>query len=85
LIVEALERLRSHSCIIDGDFNLNAARAPPHWQGAPIRHLDVETRVKPLPDQTAEQVARRLVREMHGTDPRGGFYRRLRYSSKGIV
>ena len=50
-------------------------------EGAPIRHRDVETRVKLLPDQAAEQVARRLTREMQvrGAGPHSGFYRRLRY------
>jgi len=54
-------------------------------EGVPIRHRDVETRVVLKPDQTAEQVARRLTRDMHvrGTDPHGGFYRRLRYPPGG--
>jgi len=39
----------------------------------------VQNRVKPLPDQTATQVARRLIKEMYGEDPSGGFYRKLRY------
>jgi hypothetical protein len=54
-------------------------------EGAPIKHRAIEARVKLLPDQTAEQVARGLVRKMHGTDPHAGFYCRLRYSNAGIV
>src|SRR5262245_43680774 len=49
--------------------------------GEPKRHRDIPTRVVPLPDQTARQVARRLIKEMHGGDPSGGFYRKLRYPS----
>ena len=51
--------------------------------GEPKRHRDIPTRVVPLPDQTARQVARRLIKEMHGEDPSGGFYRKLRYPSGG--
>jgi hypothetical protein len=54
-------------------------------EGAPIKHRAIEARVKLLPDQTPEQVARGLVRKMHGTDPHAGFYCRLRYSNAGIV
>jgi len=54
-------------------------------EGAPIKHHAIEARVKLLPDQTAGQVARGLVRKMHGTDPYTGFYCRLRYSNAGIV
>jgi len=54
-------------------------------EGAPIHHRDIQTRVKLLPGQTPEQVARRLTREMHGTDPRGGFYRKLRYPNRSPV
>src|SRR5262249_37695602 len=54
-------------------------------EGAPIQHRAIEARVKLLPDQVAEQVARALVRKMHGEDPRGGFNRRIRYSNAGII
>jgi len=53
--------------------------------GEPRRHRDFATRVVPLPDQTARQVARRLIKDMHGPDPGAGFYRPVRYSNKGIV
>jgi hypothetical protein len=49
--------------------------------GEPRRHRDIPTRVVPLPDQTPRQVARRLIKEMHGEDPGAGFYRKLRYPS----
>jgi hypothetical protein len=49
--------------------------------GEPKRHRDIQTRVVPLPDQTPRQVARRLIKEMHGEDGSGGFWRTLRYSS----
>jgi len=49
--------------------------------GEPKRHRDIATRVKLLGDQTARQVARRLIKEMHGEDPGAGFYRKLRYPS----
>jgi hypothetical protein len=48
-------------------------------KGVPRYHRAVQNRVKPLPDQTATQVARRLIKEMYGEDPSGGFYRKLRY------
>jgi hypothetical protein len=51
--------------------------------GEPKRHRDIPTRVVPLPDQTARQVARRLIKEMHGEDPGSGFWRKLRYPSGG--
>jgi hypothetical protein len=51
--------------------------------GEPKRHRDIPTRVVPLPDQTARQVARRLIKEMHGEDPSSGFWRKLRYPSGG--
>src|SRR5262249_46464000 len=51
--------------------------------GEPKRHRDIPTRVVPLPDQNARQVARRLIKEMHGEDPGAGFYRKLRYPSGG--
>jgi len=53
--------------------------------GEPKRHRDIPTRVVPLPDQNARQVARRLIKEMHGEDPGAGFYRRLSYPKMGIV
>src|SRR5262249_18235509 len=43
--------------------------------GEPRRHRDFATRVVPLPDQTPRQVARRLIKDMHGPDPGAGFYR----------
>src|SRR5262249_50110567 len=52
--------------------------------GEPKRHRDISTRVVPLPDQNPRQVARRLIKEMHGTDPGAGFYRRINYSNGGI-
>jgi len=51
--------------------------------GAPRHHRSVQYRVRLLPDQTAKQVARRLIKEMHGEDPSAGFYRKLRYPSGG--
>jgi hypothetical protein len=52
--------------------------------GEPKRHRDIQTRVVPLPDQTARQVARRLIKEMHGgEDPSAGFWRKLRYAPGG--
>jgi hypothetical protein len=48
-------------------------------KGAPRHHRAVLNRVKLLPDQSARQVARRLIKEMHGEDPSAGFYRKLRY------
>jgi hypothetical protein len=53
--------------------------------GVPRQHRAVQNRVKLLPDQNARQVARRLIKEMHGEDPSAGFYRPLKYSTKGIV
>jgi hypothetical protein len=43
------------------------------------RHHDISTRVTLLPNQNARETARRLIRKLHGEDPGGGFYRRLRY------
>jgi len=54
-------------------------------EGAPLKHHAIDGRVRLLPDQNAEQVARILVRKMHGKDPRGGFCRRLQYDNRGIV
>jgi hypothetical protein len=51
--------------------------------GVPKHHRAVQGRVKLLPDQTAKQVARRLIKDMHGEDPSAGFYRKLRYPSGG--
>jgi hypothetical protein len=51
--------------------------------GVPRHHRSVQNRVKLLPDQTARQVARQLIRQMHGEDPSAGFYRKLRYPSGG--
>jgi hypothetical protein len=48
-------------------------------KGVPRHHRAVQN----LPDQTARQVARRLIKEMHGEDPSAGFYRKLRYPSGG--
>src|SRR5262245_21565405 len=45
--------------------------------GAPRHHRDVNTHVVLKPDQTAEQVARRLTREMYKSqDVGGGFFSR---------
>jgi len=51
--------------------------------GVPRYHRAVQNRVKLLPDQNARQVARRLIKEMHGEDPGAGFYRKLHYPSGG--
>jgi hypothetical protein len=51
--------------------------------GVPRYHRAVQNRVKLLGDQNAKQVARRLIKEMHGEDPSAGFYRKLRYPSGG--
>jgi hypothetical protein len=51
--------------------------------GEPKRHRDISTRVVPLPDQTPRQVARQLIKRMHGEDPSAGFWRKLPYSSGG--
>jgi hypothetical protein len=50
-------------------------------KGVPRHHRSVQNRVKLLGDQNARQVARRLIRLMHGEDPSAGFYRKLRYPS----
>ena len=51
--------------------------------GVPRHHRALQNRVRLLPDQTARQVARQLIRQMHGEDPSAGFYRKLRYPSGG--
>jgi len=51
--------------------------------GVPRHHRSVQNRVKLLPDQNAKQVARILIKKMHGEDPGAGFYRKLRYPSGG--
>jgi len=51
--------------------------------GVPRYHRAVENRVKLLEDQNARQVARGLIRQMHGEDPIAGFYRKLKYPSGG--
>src|SRR5262249_34877051 len=48
-------------------------------KGMPRYHRAVQNRVKLLPDQNARQVARRLIKEMHGEDPGAGFWRKLHY------
>jgi len=53
--------------------------------GAPRHHRAVQNRIKLLPDQTARQVARRLIKEMHGEDPGAGFYRKLHYKGGAPV
>src|SRR5215510_13505543 len=53
--------------------------------GVPKHHRSVQNRVKLLPDQNARQVARRLIKGMHGEDPSAGVWRKLKYSMKGIV
>jgi hypothetical protein len=47
--------------------------------GEPRRHRDIETRVVPLPDQTPRQVARQLIKQMHGEDGSSGFWKTVRY------
>ena len=47
--------------------------------GVPKHHRSVQNRVKLLPDQNARQVARRLIKGMHGEDPSAGFWRKLHY------
>src|SRR5262249_41722291 len=56
-------------------------------RGEPLRHRDIPTRVVLLPDQTARQVARRLIGDMHraGEGPSGDFYRPIRYPRKVLV
>jgi hypothetical protein len=51
--------------------------------GVPTHHGDVPHRVKLLPDQNARQLARQLIRKMHGEDAGRGFYRKLKYPSGG--
>jgi len=51
--------------------------------GVPRHHRSVRNRVRLLGDQNARQVARQLIRQMHGEDPSAGFYRKLRYPSGG--
>jgi hypothetical protein len=53
--------------------------------GEPKHHRDIATRVVPLPDQTPRQVARRLIKEMHGEEPGAGFYRKLPYKGGAPV
>jgi hypothetical protein len=53
--------------------------------GVPRHHRAVQNRVKLLPDQTARQVARQLIRQMHGEDPSAGFYRKLHYKGGAPV
>jgi hypothetical protein len=52
-------------------------------KGVPRTHRAVQNYIKLLPNQNARQVARRLIKEMHGEDPSGGFYRKLRYPPGG--
>jgi hypothetical protein len=54
-------------------------------EAVPRHHRAVQNRVKLLPDQTARQVARRLIKEMHGEDPGAGFYRKLHYKGGAPV
>ena len=53
--------------------------------GVPRHHRAVQNRVRLLPDQTARQVARQLIRQMHGEDPSAGFYRKLHYKGGAPV
>jgi hypothetical protein len=53
--------------------------------GVPRHHRAVQNRVKLLPDQNAGQVARRLIKEMHGEDPGAGFWRKLHYKGGAPV
>jgi hypothetical protein len=53
--------------------------------GVPRHHRAVQNRVKLLPDQNARQVARRLIKEMHGEDPGAGFWRKLHYKGGAPV
>jgi len=55
-------------------------------EGAQLPHREVPSRARLLPDQTARQVARGLIKEMHGAaDTHGGFYRKLRYPNRSPV
>jgi hypothetical protein len=54
-------------------------------KGVPRHHRAVQNRVKLLPDQNARQVARRLIKEMHGEDPGAGFWRKLHYKGGAPV
>src|SRR5262249_11178624 len=51
--------------------------------GVPRHHRSVRNRGRLLGDQNARQVARQLIRQMHGEDPSAGSYRQLRYPSAG--
>ena len=54
-------------------------------KGVPRHHRSVQNRIKLLPDQNARQVARRLIKEMHGEDPGAGFWRKLHYKGGAPV
>jgi hypothetical protein len=55
-------------------------------KGVPLRHRDIQCRVVLLGDQSAEQVARRLTREMYAAgNPNGDFYRRISYPNRSPV
>src|SRR5262249_32252848 len=54
-------------------------------KGVPRHHRAVQNRVRLLPDQSARQVARRLIKQMHGEDPSDGFYRKLHYKGGAPV
>jgi len=54
-------------------------------EGVPRHHRAVQNRVKLLPNQDARQVARRLIKEMHGEDPGAGFWQKLRYKGGAPV
>jgi hypothetical protein len=51
--------------------------------GEPKRHRDIATRVVPLQDQSPRQVARQLIKALHGKDGSSGFWRKLPYPSGG--
>jgi hypothetical protein len=53
--------------------------------GEPKRHRDIATRVVPLQDQSPRQVARQLIKALHGKDGSSGFWRTLRYSGGAPV
>lgn len=56
------------------------------FEGRPLQHRNIATRVVLLPDQTARQVARRVIGEMHRAGgSSAGFYRRIRYPNRSPV
>src|SRR5262249_8241946 len=78
---------RSEGTITIGHWFLENGDTVVVWNrwGVPRHHGSVQNRVKLLPDQTARQVARQLIRQMHGEDPSAGFYRKLHYKGGAPV